>query len=101
VRMTQEADLAARLARLERANRRLVGFMVLTTVFGLLGTGAWVSANATGRVEARQFVLLDAKGRTRGEWQIDPEGRVWVLIYGPDGKVEASLPGRVTSYPAH
>jgi hypothetical protein len=99
--MPQEVDLVARLARLERANRLLVGSMVLTAAVGLLGTGAWVSANATGRVEARQFVLTDAKGRTRGEWQIDPEGRVWVLIYGPDGKVVASLPGRVTSYPAH
>jgi hypothetical protein len=100
--MSQEVDLVTRLARLERANRRLVGSMVLmTAAVGLLGTGAWVSANATGRIEARQFVLTDAKGRTRGEWQVDPEGRAWVLIYGPDGKVEASLPGRVTSYPAH
>jgi hypothetical protein len=97
--MAQDTELNARLERLERANRRLVSSMVLTAAVGLLGTGAWVSANAPGRIEARQFVLTDAKGRTRGEWQVDAEGRAWVLIYGPDGKVEASLPGRVTSYP--
>lgn len=98
--MAQEADVNARLEKLERANRVLTALVLVTSVLALAGTGAWVSANATGRVEARQFVLTDAKGRTRGEWQVDPEGRAWVLIYGPDGKVEASLPGRVTSYPA-
>ena len=64
--------------------------------------GAWVSANATGRgPKHASSCCWTRKGRTRGEWQIDPEGRVWVLIYGPDGKVEASLPARATSYPAH
>lgn len=62
-----------RLEKVEKQNRRLkrVGFAVLVLVTAVL---AMSQARPNRVVEAEQFILKDANGKTRGELAIDSAG---------------------------
>lgn len=83
-------DLAARLAHLERAHRRLKAVLALAL---LLGAGG-VLLGATcgpGPVEATRFVLRDGQGRERGVLEMAESGGPQLLLIGPEGDLPVAL----------
>jgi hypothetical protein len=99
--MSLSSDLATRLEKVERQNRRLFAALIVMAALWWLGPLARARAGQTVPVlEAQQFLLLDPAGRRRGEWRLDTDGEPWILLYGADGKIVASLPGRAMLHPA-
>lgn len=93
--------ILARLARLERENRRM-------KLAGLAITLPWIAiamAAASGRddgpkaipkvVEAERFVLRDRDGKARAELFVDPDdGLAGLLLTTPDGETPIALAAR-------
>ncbi len=96
-------DLAARLAALERAHRRLrglVGALILALLAALLagaGTDGVLAGHTLkllddqGRVRAllttnTGLSLLDAKGRTRASFGLDGDGAPGLVLNGDDSR---------------
>ena len=85
-----------RLARLEHENQRLrrFGWVVLVAAVVVLGvTSAVVALFGTRRlpppgavVQARSFVLQDAKGMVRGTWAVTEEGVVQLALADKSGQ---------------
>lgn len=86
-------DLDDRLARLERQNRRMRGG--LFALLALVGLAFTASVMAGGqRIEAQQFRVVDAQGRTRAVL-----GPGSLVLYDQTGKPVASLGEGATTYP--
>jgi hypothetical protein len=83
-------DLALRVEALERSNRRLqrrlaVAVASLACLPLLLLTAAACGSGAE-EVRAERFLLLDAKGRTRGLWQCSENGHPELVFQDEEGK---------------
>ncbi len=93
-------ELAERVHRLERQNRRLLfAFLSLAA----LGVGLLVEAAKAAPknviVEANQFILKDAAGNVKGQFLIGPDGGGAMVLFGPDGKLVTHLPLQPGAFP--
>jgi len=86
-------DFDDRLTRLERQNRRLRGgLFALLALVGLALTGSVIAGGQ--RIEAQQFRVVDAQGRTRAIL-----GPGSLALYDDTGKRVASLGEGGAMYP--
>jgi hypothetical protein len=96
-----EGRLAHRLDQLERDNRRLRRYttIMLVVVAMVLGLGAaliWYSVRSglpgsPDTVSARQFVLRDGKGTSRGAWGLGDDGAVRLVLSDGQGRQRVRL----------
>lgn len=101
-RSTEDTQLMARIAGLERAHRRR-GLMNGLLLIGLAGSlalsGAIIFDPALVRglteigseVRARRYILEDDQGNLRGQWQIDEVGTVRLSIHDATGRARMNL----------
>jgi hypothetical protein len=73
MQLHETADLAARLDRLEKQNRRLRWMALALLVTGGLGFLVAADAPKNQTVEASKFVLRDADGQARATLAMDPQ----------------------------
>jgi len=60
-----------------------------------------VVADSTSRVvEAQKFVVRDSHGKVRGEWAVQSDGDLRLVILKDDGRVEAEFPAVPGPIPA-
>jgi len=87
-----ETDLALRLERLERDNRRLKGFAIATVVVAAALASIFAGQPVPDVISAHEFSVLDDSGRARAQLKSDPKG-VELLLLAEDGKpgVQVSL----------
>jgi len=85
--------LGERLARLERENRRWrwTGPLVLATLAAVVLLGQAAPGNVGRTVEAEQFVLKDASGKTRGTMATRADGTPRLEFLEEDGKPRVVL----------
>ncbi len=71
-------NLARRLERVERENRRLkrVGVVALALIAGVVLVGQATPSNLAKKVKAEAFVLYDSTGNLRAQLSVNPEGVV-------------------------
>jgi hypothetical protein len=87
-------DLARRVERLERANRRwrggaILGLLLLASA-GLLGQ-APVVPGAAKAVDAERFNLRDAAGHLRGSLGVTTDGTTSLVLYNTAGAHQVGL----------
>lgn len=102
--MEEHQELAKRVGCLERQNRfwKIGGIAAIAALAVTLTATLWAqervfphgteSALRVQTVESEHFVLKDADGTTRGEFEVTLTGPVLELL-GPDGKVIWSTKG--------
>jgi hypothetical protein len=96
-----EGRIVNRLEQLERDNRRLRRYTtsMLVVVAMMLGLGAaliWYSVRSglpgsPSTVSARQFVLRDSDGTTRGAWGLGDDGAVRFVLNDGEGRQRVRL----------
>jgi hypothetical protein len=101
-------DLAARVERLERSNRRLklaLPLAIVAVALAVLGLRRVKPVLETpGTVEARRFVLLDSRGVQRAVLETAESGGPQLLLTDAEGDVELALfavPGGVRGLALH
>ncbi len=90
------------LRSLARQNRVL---WALVAVLGFLVVGADSFAEGFADavpavIEAQRFVLRDAHGAVRGEWAVQADGKLRLVVFKDNGRVEAEFPGVAAPIPA-
>lgn len=86
--------LSNRVAQLERQNRAFkkgIGAIALLLIVVVVSGQALPQepprAAPTGRtIEAEKFILKDRSGAVRGEWKVEPDGTVGLLLHDGAGK---------------
>jgi hypothetical protein len=86
--------IEARVASLERQNRSLKRAFLALLVAGGLAVAGVAAAAGSHSIEAGEFVVKDAQGRTRAVL-----GAGTLVLYGTDGKVTGSLGTGATVVP--
>lgn len=96
-----EGRIAHRLDELERDNRRLRRYtttmlVVLAAVLGLGAALIWYSVRSglpgsPNTVSARQFLLRDNTGTTRGAWGLGDDGAVRIVLSDAEGRQRVRL----------
>lgn len=96
-----EGRIVHRLDELERDNRRLrryttVMLVVMAMVLGLGAALIWYSVRSglpgsPNTVSARQFVLRDNTGTTRGAWGLGDDGAVRLVLNDGEGRQRVRL----------
>jgi hypothetical protein len=84
-------DLAARVARLERANRRLMGGVVMLALGSACIVAIGVAAPAPKSIEAEQFIVRGPDGKLRGWVGLNENGWSGFAFMDPTGTRRASL----------
>ncbi len=84
-------DLEQRLARLERANRRMkrIGALVLVVAAAVVLSGA--AMRKYRHLEVGSLTLKDKAGKVRATLAAEADGAVALALYGRDGKPRARL----------
>lgn len=90
-----ESEIADRLERLERDNRRLKGFALGVLVLAAALGGIYAKQPAPNRILAHEFDVTDSSGKVRVILGVDPTGEGLALL-GADGEVGAEM----TLYPS-
>ena len=90
--MELEDRVTRDLKRLRRQNTQAMlaafamGIVALAaSAWAMYGGGAVSGGGDDGLVAARQFVLQDAEGRTRGEWLVEEDGTSRIVLSDPSG----------------
>jgi len=83
------ADLAARIALLERRQRWLPGLMAFALA-SVVGAATGFARHGPGVVQAERVELVDAQGTTRATLGTDTTG-VSLTVYDKRGRITASL----------
>ncbi len=100
---SNDHDPTTRLLRsLVRQNRIL---WALVAVLGFLVAGADSLAEGFADavpavIEAQRFVLRDAQGAVRGEWALQADGKLRLVVFKDNGRIEAEFPGVAAPIPA-
>lgn len=87
---TVVADIAARLARLEKSNRRLrltlVAVVVAASSLALVAAGRQDSKPVADEVRAKRIVVVDSDGVVRGAFGSDRFGQPSLELFDSNGK---------------
>ncbi|MGP0074809.1 MAG: hypothetical protein ACLPWF_23095 [Bryobacteraceae bacterium] len=59
---------------------------VFAVVLGLIG-GSYAQGPGPETIRSKEFVLVDAKGRKRGEWTVDSSGQGVLRMFDNTGTV--------------
>lgn len=86
-------DINARVARLEKKNRRLTILAVATTLGALVVvTAGALPAQVPEKIEAKKFVLLSSEGKRIGEMGASPiDNTPHIHLYDSRGRVGLAL----------
>ena len=85
--------LARRLDKVERENRRLkqAGVVALTVIAAVVLMGQATGSKVAKVVEAEQFVVLDASGKTRVQLGVTTTGRAVLFLRDQEEKLRVQL----------
>ncbi len=82
-----------RLSRLERDNRRMkqAGVLALAVIAAVVLMGQATGSKVAKVVEAEQFVVLDASGKTRVQLGVTTTGRAVLFLLDQEEKIRVQL----------
>lgn len=92
----RQLEALAKQNRLLWALVALLGFLVVGTTFA-----TDVAADSIPAVvEAQKFVVRDSQGKVRGEWALQSDGNLRLVVFKDNGKVYAEFPAVPGPIPA-
>ena len=95
-RTSQQLKALARQNRLLWGLVAILGFLVVSTS----SLKNVVADSIPPVVEAQRFVLKDSNGKVRGEWALQSDGKLRLVVFKDNGKVEAEFPAVPGPIPA-
>ena len=86
-------DLAKRVTRLEKENRRLrtIGLLAVVGIAGALAMGQGATPKGNEIIEARGFRIVDENGNGRGSLGLNPDGLTLLNLKHKDGTTRFAI----------